>query len=579
MSGFLGQAELDAQAHSKKKLADIRQRVQTAGLLKQLDRVPRFDAYEFVVQDGAVMINFGRVDSGPAAGHVSLYPDARTSLRGCELDVPSWAYIEVVKDEELRKKGVFAWDRDLYEGLFSDPMDRRSAALLQLAFIELEADGNRSVESYPGLLEAGFDVEALLRALELIENKSSARALLEKIRARIPAVDKLPGLPDTQLDFQPHDKSEAEYLPLRLYIGRLAKDSATKVWMYMTRSGGRLHQTCEAVNNSGVVTTFRTGTATDLEGVELIGMLKASRVQAGKNYRQITCLTRYYFFLKYAQDGCVLLREEDMPMNDHFHRYIENGIRAYLSSKTPPPDPSIFTYNRNKRAGENNPQPTPEPPPTERPSRSTRNRNQNYRDSSPPDDNDDATPPDPNIPEPPSSSTQCDPPPTRAGRTSLTLPISTVRSQRTTPITLPPRSHPLTRPPPTPSYPLSSSSLTTTTDLRTQQSTIERALGEALITTLPPRRIAWNEAQETADEAFAQYVAARASAGVGSTSPAEAEVDAEVEAENAAFEAYERARARAGALGAAYNEAVDEVQDSVWELGVLGAELGRRGGG
>ncbi|KAF2439409.1 hypothetical protein P171DRAFT_490110 [Karstenula rhodostoma CBS 690.94] len=323
MSDFPQQIEVDAQLRSQMKFSEIRQQVAAAGLLEQLGNLPRFDAYHFIVREGAVMIDFGRIS----------------------------IFLGVGVGDILLKKGVFAWNRALYQGLFSKPMDARSAALLQLAFIEWEAHERRSVEVFPGNPSTTVNVKALCSALDLMRkelstreehpiaslslgsgpmeidddngidgNKKPIRTILDKIREIIPAVDELPELSDTEFDFRPHEKTEAGYLPLRLYTGTLKQDPGSNVWMYMTITANELHQNCEAIDATSYKCSHNTA----------------------------------------HWEGSVRIRESEMPINDDFHRYFESGIRTYRSNnKNQPPNPSIFTYTRKTHS---KPHPTPHPP-------------------------------------------------------------------------------------------------------------------------------------------------------------------------------------------------------------------------
>ncbi|KAJ4349344.1 uncharacterized protein N0V89_007958 [Didymosphaeria variabile] len=387
----------DIQERNQTKITEIWAKIIATGLNHVLQNLPPVDDYDITLEGVAPALNIGCVwPQATYAGDCTLhlnsvprtYPDySRNHSR------PRHDWVAGMDHENIRKKGVFAWHPELYNGLFERPMNRRTAALLQYYILQWAANTLVSFR-----FSGDIDVDALCEALEMLgeteefkarapeigqqqpteqpfteqqlmgqqfmeqeltrtsptnglmasdqdnnrdANRRSVRAILNEIRTSVPAVDTLPTLQDLNLKFEPHDKDERFYLPFRLYIGKSkGATNRCEAWMYMTYPQGKKQgvvQPCEMnlTNANGEVVgsrTLATGWSPDLGELNLAEPFKATKgSEKGSNYLPLTYVTQYCFLLKYEEEG-VPINKSLIVINQTFKRYLENGVKFYQQS-------------------------------------------------------------------------------------------------------------------------------------------------------------------------------------------------------------------------------------------------------
>ncbi|KAL1610732.1 hypothetical protein SLS60_002402 [Paraconiothyrium brasiliense] len=381
--------------------SDVQQRSQTTltqiwayAIARELDHVlrglPPFTDYEFTVVNGAPALNIGCVyptNAGDCTLHSHKVPHTDPNYSK-NFTPPRHDWVEDMGDDNKARKGVFAWHSELYEGLFQGPMQPRSAALLQYHLLQWVANTSGAVD-----VVEEINVDALCEALQMVEeteefearaqknggqqlpgqqlmeqqttgqqlteisttngsmevdqhgrhdaNRISNRTLLDEIKTSVPIVASLPTLQELNVVFEPHNRDENVYLPLRLYIGESRKNNKCKVWMYMTHPQGKkqgLSQPCEMeiIDDNGDVVgtkTLATGWARDLDAVTLDPPFDATKKAKGHNYLPLTYVTQYCFLLKYEEEGISIDRDL-IVINVTFKRYLENGVKFYQQGST-----------------------------------------------------------------------------------------------------------------------------------------------------------------------------------------------------------------------------------------------------
>lgn len=386
------------QNQARSRIEQIREEVAALGLSEALLVLPSYQHYNFTVRHDDNVIDFGNVypSCAPNNFNVALHPAAHLIYDSSEQQMlPSYEVIAGMDHQERVAKGVFAWHQVLYDGLFQEHMDRRSAALLQYVFLQWKDESGWLVDEFPDDRSQVVDVAALCQGLELVQeteqyqeyvrnkaansdaevsssqypmdsdvttrhsmDKASGTAI-QKIQRKIPDVKTtLPSLQDLNLTFAEHEMDPKTYLPLRLHIGWWSKDPQCKVWMYMLATTGakRPVPRCEVQlsgnpNSLTRPSPIQMGSARDLDRVEFVDALKFCKGRKGNqgfNYLPITMLTQYYFLLRYKQEGIDLLPKDDVTVNSTYRKYLVTAINAYARSQGLP---TVKCEPRNKVKG------------------------------------------------------------------------------------------------------------------------------------------------------------------------------------------------------------------------------------
>ncbi|KAF2439410.1 hypothetical protein P171DRAFT_490111 [Karstenula rhodostoma CBS 690.94] len=395
---------LEAQTNSRTKLAQLQETVHALGLRDVLQSLPPFAETAFTIERGVAVLNIGPVEMGPSVFECRLYsaptPSTHPSYTNTN-SAPLHGWLETLEKQspgERRRKGAFAWHKALYEGLFKQPMEPASAALLHYYCIKWAVSNPGSVDIHLGISsDALCDALSMLKETEEFEqrireedtppireeeiasipaappvirpieidrannpggDKRSVQAVLDDIRKLVPIVALLPPFHELRLRFESHDRSGASYLPLRLYIGTSGADSRCEVWMYMQYPEGRregVYQPCEMEvrNEEGDVIdimTLRTGDCPDLDDATLAEALSPSKHKVGSNYLPLTYLTQFCFLLKYKEEGLEPLGNSTIAFNKSFHKYLENGVKYYYEYTTGnEAPPHLLTFQRKNK--------------------------------------------------------------------------------------------------------------------------------------------------------------------------------------------------------------------------------------
>ena len=155
-------------------------------------------------------------------------------------------------------------------------------------------------------------------------------SLIANIKIEVPLATKVE-LSDVNVTIECINEPERDFLPLRLYMGKIISEPSTDVWMYMGLSPD-VQQICRSdlYNNlDGKHTVFKTGSAADLDRINLNPAIKYLKGDKSHNYLPLTYFTRYIFLLKCTEVGTIDMTDKHVPINKSFRRYIQTALKRH----------------------------------------------------------------------------------------------------------------------------------------------------------------------------------------------------------------------------------------------------------